>query len=81
VSPDLASYLRRLADRVERLAPSRHNPETFHADKSQVVAELRKLARDHDRRDPQREAERAGPTARVLSGPSAYAGGRGATCL
>jgi hypothetical protein len=59
VNPDLAAYLRDLADRVSRLAPNRHNPETFHADKSQVVAELRKLARDHDRRDLQREAERA----------------------
>jgi hypothetical protein len=47
--------LRDLANRVERLAPSRTNPELFHLNKNEVVHALRKLARDHERRDPQRE--------------------------
>jgi hypothetical protein len=59
VSSDLANCLRDLANRVERLAPSRTNPELFHLNKNEVVHALRKLARDHDRRDLQREAERA----------------------
>jgi hypothetical protein len=55
VNSDLANYLRDLANRVERLAPSRTNPELFHLNKNEVVHALRRLARDHDRRDPQRE--------------------------
>lgn len=55
MNSDLANYLRDLANRVERLAPSRTNPELFHLNKNEVVHALRKLARDHDRRDPQRE--------------------------
>jgi hypothetical protein len=42
---DLAEHLRDLATRVERLAPNRHDPETFHINKWQVAAELRRLAR------------------------------------
>lgn len=34
-----------LADRVRRLAPDRHDPERFHADKDAVVDDLRRLAR------------------------------------
>jgi hypothetical protein len=55
VNSDLANYLRDLANRVERLAPSRNNPELFHLNKNEVVHALRKLARDHERRNPQRE--------------------------
>jgi hypothetical protein len=32
VNPDLANYLRDLAERVARLAPSRTDPERFHID-------------------------------------------------
>jgi hypothetical protein len=55
VNSDLANYLRDLAERLARLAPSRTDPEQFHIDKSELVDALRRLARDHDRRDPQRE--------------------------
>lgn len=34
-----------LAQRVARLGPDRRNPEQFHIDKSEIVAELRRLAR------------------------------------
>lgn len=40
--PDLAA----LARRVERLAPSHRDPEAYHAEKSEIVAELRKADRD-----------------------------------
>lgn len=43
--PDLAA----LAARVSRLCPSHRDPERFHADKSEIVAELRRLAREADR--------------------------------
>ncbi len=36
----------RLAERVGRLSPSHRDPERFHADKSQIVSELRRLARE-----------------------------------
>jgi hypothetical protein len=51
----LAERLRDLAERLARLAPSRHDPERFHIDKSDLVDALRRLARDHDRHDAQRE--------------------------
>lgn len=35
-----------LARRVERLAPHHRDPERFHLDKSEIVAELRRLARE-----------------------------------
>lgn len=34
-----------LARRVQRLAPSHRDPERYHADKSEVVRDLRRLAR------------------------------------
>lgn len=37
--------LEALAQRVARLAPSHRNPHAFHEDKSEIVAELRKLAK------------------------------------
>lgn len=37
-----------LAKRVSRLGPDRRNPEQFHIDKSEIVAELRRLARKKD---------------------------------
>lgn len=40
-----ADALARLADRVQRLAPNRHDPERFHIDKAELAAELRALAR------------------------------------
>ncbi len=34
-----------LAGQVVRLCPDRRDPERFHADKSEIAAELRRLAR------------------------------------
>jgi len=34
-----------IADRVRRLVPSRHDPERFHVEKSEIEHDLRKLAR------------------------------------
>ncbi len=42
----LPCRLAALARRVVRLSPSRHDPEQFHLDKSEIVAELRRLARE-----------------------------------
>jgi hypothetical protein len=33
-----------LANRVSRNVPDRHNPESFHIEKSEIAAELRDLA-------------------------------------
>lgn len=38
-----------LAARVSRLGPDRRNPEQFHEDKSEISAELRRLAREAGR--------------------------------
>lgn len=38
--------LEQLAERVVRLSPSHRDPERFHEEKSEVAAELRRLARD-----------------------------------
>lgn len=35
-----------LASKVERLSPHHRQPERFHEDKSEIVAELRRLARE-----------------------------------
>lgn len=35
-----------LADRIRRLAPDRRDPERFHMEKSEIAAELRRLARE-----------------------------------
>lgn len=36
--------LTNLADRLRRLSPSHRDPERFHADKSEIERELRRLA-------------------------------------
>lgn len=35
-----------LAAQVARLAPSHRDPERFHMDKAEIVAELRRLAKE-----------------------------------
>lgn len=40
-----ADDLARLASAVGRLSPSHRDPERFHLDRSEIVAELRRLAR------------------------------------
>lgn len=40
-----AERLRDLAARVDRNMPSRHDPEAFHAEKSEIAHALRNLAR------------------------------------
>ncbi len=40
-----AADLDRLAHAVARLSPSHRDPERFHIDRSEIVAELRRLAR------------------------------------
>ncbi len=40
-----AADLDRLAGAVARLSPSHRDPERFHLDRSEIVAELRRLAR------------------------------------
>lgn len=39
-----AATLHDIADRLERLAPSHRDPFLFHEEKSELVAELRRLA-------------------------------------
>lgn len=59
-----AAALHNIADRLERLAPSHRDPFRFHEEKSELVAELRRLAsggqtlptRSEDRRDAYRLA-------------------------
>ena len=41
----LAERLQDLAKRVEVNIPSRHDPEAFHAEKSEIAHDLRRLAR------------------------------------
>lgn len=41
-----AGILDNLAYKVERLTPHPRRPERFHEDKSEIVAELRRLARE-----------------------------------
>jgi hypothetical protein len=40
----LAADLHEIADRLARLAPSHRDPFRFHEEKSELVAELRRLA-------------------------------------
>lgn len=40
----VAELLRKLAGEVRTLAPSHRDPEAFHEQKSEIVAELRRLA-------------------------------------
>lgn len=59
-----AATLHDIADRLERLAPCHRDPFRFHEEKSELVAELRRLAdmrkightRSEDRRDAYRLA-------------------------
>lgn len=59
-----AATLHALADRLERLAPSHRDPHRYFEEKSEIVAELRRLAsggksfptRSEDRRDVYRLA-------------------------
>ena len=39
-----ADELRRLASEVARLVPDRHDPEAFFVNRSEIAAQLRKLA-------------------------------------
>lgn len=45
-----AAELRDLAAAVARLLPDRRDPERFHADKSEIAARLRRIARAAERR-------------------------------
>ena len=40
------SPLTRLAERVERNLPQHGNPEKFHEEKSEIVTELKRLAKE-----------------------------------
>lgn len=44
-APPACAELERLARQVARLSPSHRDPERFHMDRSEIVAELRRLAR------------------------------------
>lgn len=46
-----AAELERLARAVGRLIPDRRDPEKFHVDRSEIVGELRRLARATERRE------------------------------
>lgn len=41
----LVERLQELAQRVDANIPSRHDPEAFHAEKSQIAHDIRRLAR------------------------------------
>lgn len=43
--PGDGKVLADLASRVVRLSPDRHDPEKYHLEKSEIVADLRRLAR------------------------------------
>lgn len=45
---DQRAALATLADRVQRLRPDHRDPERYHAEKSEIAAELRRLARNSD---------------------------------
>ena len=45
---NLVERLHDIADRLQRLAPSHRDPFRFHEDKSELVAELRRLAAAND---------------------------------
>lgn len=42
----LSDKLKNLARRVRHLSPSHHDPEAFHVAKSDIEAELRRIARE-----------------------------------
>lgn len=51
-APEIGStpiVLHDLARQVQRLLPDRRDPERFHADKSEIAAALRRLARQMER--------------------------------
>ncbi|MFC3315242.1 hypothetical protein ACFOHY_23520 [Rhizobium rosettiformans] len=51
--------LANIAERLARLAPCHRNPEKFHEEKSELVAELRALAANDNQPTPPRPALRA----------------------
>lgn len=42
----VADKLEELARRVDRLIPRRRDPDAFHEEKSEIVAQLREVARE-----------------------------------
>lgn len=46
MSATLPERLFEIAKRVDRNVPSRLDPETFHQEKSEIVSDLRRLARE-----------------------------------
>lgn len=46
MSEALPTRIHALARRVDRNVPRRHDPEAFHAEKSEIAADLRRLARE-----------------------------------
>jgi len=44
-----ADRLEELARRVERLIPRRRDPDAYHEDKSEIVAQLRRIAKEVER--------------------------------
>ena len=44
ISEPIAAVLRDLASRVERNVPQHRDPHAFHAEKSEIASELRRLA-------------------------------------
>jgi hypothetical protein len=57
-----AELLVRLADRVRRLSPCHRDPHRFHEDKSDIEAELRRLARA-----PAKVAQQSDPKPRKVA--------------
>lgn len=51
-----SSVLMQMAYRIQRLSPSHKNPEKYHEDKSEIVEELKRVARslDHHGAPPRR---------------------------
>lgn len=45
-APNLSRVLADYARKLERLSPSSRHPERYHEDKSEIVAGLRRLARE-----------------------------------
>lgn len=51
-----AAQLRELASAVQRLVPDRHDPEAFFVNRSEIAAQLRKLAQSPSEHIRQRSA-------------------------
>ena len=50
ISLAASAQLARLAERVQRLIPSRYDPEAYHIEKDDVTRTLRRMARDYAER-------------------------------